>query len=156
VISDNHKHVSFKSEKKSRRYAVASRRASRQISGVNPDWKELCAIATKEVEATLMELPRELRDRAAKLPVTFEPSPNTGLQADGIAADTLGLFTGGEMAEEDAVPMPSQIILFLENLWDFAEGDENVFCDEVQATFLHELGHFLGLNEEDLTDRGLE
>ena len=104
----------------------------------------------------LAELPAELRERAAKLPVTFEPMPNEGLQADGIAADTLGLFTGAEFADEDAIPMPSQIILFLENLWDFAEGDEKVFCEEVHTTFLHELGHFLGLDEDDLTERGLE
>jgi len=123
---------------------------------MNIEWNELCALATKEIEATLAELPVELRERAAKLPVTFEPVPNAGLQADGIDSDVLGLFIGPEMAEEDAIPMPSQIILFLENLWDFAEGDENVFCDEVRTTFLHELGHFLGLDEDDLEDRGLE
>jgi len=88
--------------------------------------------------------------------VTLEPVPNPGLQADGIAPDVLGLFTGAEMAEEDAVPMPPQIILFLENLWDFAEGGEEIFRDEVRTTFLHELGHFLGLDEDDLFDRGLE
>ena len=103
-----------------------------------------------------MELPGELRERAAKLPVTFEPFPNAELQADGIAPDTLGLFTGAEFADEDALPMPPQIILFLENILDFAEGDENVFCDEVHTTFLHELGHYLGLDEGDLTERGLE
>ncbi|MDR3457231.1 MAG: metallopeptidase family protein [Verrucomicrobiae bacterium] len=123
---------------------------------MNPDWKELCEMATTEVEATLIELPRELRERAAKLPVTFEPAPNAGLQADGIDPDVLGLFIGPEMAEADAVPMPSQIILFLENIWDMTEGDENTFCDEVRTTFLHELGHFLGLDEDDLEERGLE
>jgi predicted Zn-dependent protease with MMP-like domain len=120
------------------------------------EWNELCALATKEIEATLAELPPELRERAAKLPVTFEPMPNAGLQEDGIAPDSLGLFTGGELAMEDAVPLPAQIILFLENLWDFAEGDEIVFLDEVRTTFLHELGHFLGLDEDDLIERGLE
>ena len=120
------------------------------------EWNELCALATKEIEATLAELPLELRERAAKLPVTFEPVPNAGLQADGIDSDVLGLFVGPEFAEEDAVPMPSQIILFLENLWDFAEGDEKVFLDEIRTTFLHELGHFLGIDEDDLEERGLE
>ena len=120
------------------------------------EWKELCELATAEVEETLAELPRELSERAAKLPVTFEPAPNAGLQADGIDPDVLGLFIGPEMAEEDAVPMPPQIILFLENIWDMAEGDENVFCEEVRTTFLHELGHFLGLDEDDLEERGLE
>lgn len=114
------------------------------------------ALALAEVETTLAALPKPLRESAEKLPVTFERQPNAGLQADGIEADTLGLFTGPEFADEGQVPMPPQIILFLENLWDFADGDEEIFRDEVHTTFLHELGHYLGLNENDLTERGLE
>jgi len=120
------------------------------------DWKKLRRLALAEVEATVEALPRPLRERAAKLPVTFERLPNAGLQADGIEADTLGLFTGAEFAEEGNVPMPPQIILFLENLWDFAEGDGEIFRDEVHTTYLHELGHYLGLDEDELTERGLE
>ena len=114
------------------------------------------ALALAEVEATLTALPKPLRERAQKLPVTFERQPNAGLQADGIEPDTLGLFTGAEFADEGNVPMPPQIILFLENLWDFAEGDEEIFRDEVHTTFMHELGHYLGLDEGELTERGLE
>ena len=120
------------------------------------NWKQLQALALAEVEATLVALPKPLRERAEKLPVTFERQPNAGLQADGIEADTLGLFTGPEFADEGQVPMPPQIILFLENLWDFAEGDEEIFSEEVRTTFLHELGHYLGLDEDELTERGLE
>lgn len=114
------------------------------------------ALALAEVEATLEALPKPLRERAEKLPVTFERQPNAGLQADGIEPDTLGLFTGPEFSDEGNVPMPPQIILFLENLWDFAEGDEEIFRVEVHTTFLHELGHYLGLDEDELTERGLE
>src|ERR1017187_4621750 len=114
------------------------------------------ALALAEVEATLEAFPKPLRDRAEKLPLTFERWPNAGLQADGIEADTLGLFTGPEFADEGNVPMPPQIILFLENLWDFAEGDDEIFRDEVRTTFLHELGHYLGLDEDELTERGLK
>ena len=113
-------------------------------------------LALSEIEATLAALPEPLREGAEKLPVTFERVPNAGLQADGIEADTLGLFTGAEFAEEGMVPLPPQIILFLENLWDFAEGDEEIFREEVHTTYLHELGHYLGLDEDDLTERGLE
>ena len=120
------------------------------------NWEKLQALALAEVEATLAALPKALRERAEKLPVTFERQPNAGLQADGIEANTLGLFTGPELADEGNVPMPPQIILFLENIWDFAEGDEKVFRDEAHTTFLHELGHYLGLNEDELTERGLE
>ncbi len=113
-------------------------------------------MASEEVEATLTALPKPLRDRARQLPVTLERVPNAGLQADGIEPDTLGLFTGAEFAEEGNVPLPPQIILFLENLWDLAEGDEKIFREEVRTTFLHELGHYLGLDEDELTERGLE
>lgn len=120
------------------------------------DWEKLQKLALEEIEMTLEDLPEPLRERAKKLPVTFERVPNSGLQADGIEVDTLGLFTGAELADEGATVLPPQIILFLENLWDFAEGDVEVFCDEIHTTFLHELGHFLGLGEDDLTERGLE
>lgn len=123
---------------------------------MNMDWNKLQELALGEVETTLAELPKALREEAQKLPVTFEPKPNAGLQADGVEADTLGLFTGAEFADAGGEVLPPQIILFLENLWDFAEGDQDVFCEEVHTTFMHELGHFLGLDEDDLTQRGLE
>ena len=123
---------------------------------MNANWEKLQASASAEVEATLATLPKPLRERAEKLPVTFERQPNAGLQADGIEVDTLGLFAGAGFADEGNVPMPPQIILFLQNIWDFAEGDEGIFRDEVHTTFLHELGHYLGLGEDELTERGLE
>ncbi len=123
---------------------------------MNLNWERLCRVASREVGATLAELPKPLRARADKLPVTFERQPNADLQTDGIEPDTLGLFTGPEFADEGNVPLPPQIILFLENLWDFAEGDEVIFGEEVRTTFLHELGHYLGLNEDEITGRGLE
>jgi predicted Zn-dependent protease with MMP-like domain len=126
------------------------------LCAVNLDWEKLCAVASAEVGKTLAALPKPLRERAEKLPVTFERQPNADLQADGIEADILGLFTGPEFADEENVPMPPQIILFLENIWDIAETDEKLFRDEVRTTFLHEFGHYLGLDEDDLVERGLE
>ncbi len=120
------------------------------------DWPKLEKLALAEVEATLSALPGPLRAQAQKLPVTLERRPNLAWQADGIEPDTLGLFTGPDFADEGNMPMPPQIILFLENLWDQAEGDEETFRDEVHTTLLHELGHYLGLDENDLTERGLE
>lgn len=90
------------------------------------------------------------------MPVTLERIPNAQLQEEGIEVDTLGIFIGAEFAEKGYIPVPSQIILFLENLWDYVEGDEKAFRDEIRTTFLHELGHFLGLDEDDLAKRGPE
>lgn len=125
---------------------------------MNMSWEELKKLALAEVEATLAALPAPLREEAAALPVTFERVPNASFVAEGIEPDTLGVFTGPAFTEEihSASPLPPQIILFLENLWDFAEEDEDLFLDEVHTTYLHELGHYLGLDEEDLFDRGLD
>ena len=122
------------------------------------NWKRLKTLALEEVEATLAELPAPLREKAQPLPVTFQRVPNAAQCRDGIEPDILGLFVGPEFAHEEvsAAPLPPQIILFLENLWDLAEADEEIFRDEVHTTYLHELGHYLGLDEDDLFDRGLE
>jgi predicted Zn-dependent protease with MMP-like domain len=122
------------------------------------DWQKLYALALEEVKATLAALPGPLRDRAQPLPVTFERLPNAAQRRDGVEPDTLGLFVGPEFADEEttSLPLPPQIILFLENIWDLAEADEEVFREEVHTTYLHELGHYLGLDEDDLFDRGLE
>jgi len=120
------------------------------------DMKALRAWATEEVEGIIEGLPAPLRQKAQDLPVTMEAAPEAGLIEDGIEVDTLGLFTGADHDSEDALPLPPQIILFLENLWDFSEGDAEVFREEVRRTYLHELGHYLGLDEDDLWDRGLD
>lgn len=120
-------------------------------------WVEALKHAEREVSDVLNALPPELRDQAKELTVSYERKPARRLVEEGIEEDTLGLFVGSALAEElHAAPIPQQIILYLENLWDFAEGDLEIFREEVRATFLHELGHYLGLDEDDLFDRGLE
>ena len=121
-------------------------------------WEKLSQLAQAEFTATLAALPGPLRKRAQPLPVTFERIPSAAFQAEGIEADTLGVFTGPAFGDEEhcASPLPPQIILFLENLWDFAEGDAEIYGTEVHTTYLHELGHYLGLDEDELTERGLE
>ena len=118
-------------------------------------WPRLVELAREEVAATIAELPDDLRPRAAALPVSYERLPSSALIEDGVEPDTLGLFVGGEFAHEDQVPLPAQIILFLENIHEMVEGDEEEFLEEVHITYIHELGHYLGLNEDDLDERGL-
>lgn len=118
-------------------------------------WPRSLELAREEVRTTVASLPDDLRPRAAALPVTYERVPSRAIRDDGIEPDTLGLFVGGDFSHADDVPMPAQIILYLENIWDMVEGDEKEFCEEVRITFMHELGHYLGLDEDDLDERGL-
>jgi predicted Zn-dependent protease with MMP-like domain len=125
---------------------------------VRLDWQKLHALALAEVKATLAALPEPLRDRAQPLPVTFERRPNAAQRRDGVEPDTLGVFVGPEFACEEtaALPLPPQIILYLENIWELVGAEEEFFREEVHTTYLHELGHYLGLDEDDLFERGLE
>ncbi len=122
------------------------------------DWERLHELALAEVAATLRSLPDPLRQRAEAVPVAFERRPGRSQRREGIEPDTLGLFTGPEFADEESslIPLPPRIFLFLENIWEQAQGDEEVFREEVHTTFLHELGHYLGLDEDGLIERGLE
>ncbi|MBL9140125.1 MAG: metallopeptidase family protein, partial [Verrucomicrobiales bacterium] len=111
---------------------------------MTPKWQDLLAAAKQEVEETLASLPAELRASAAQVPVIYERRPNQALVKDGLDPDLLGLFVGDARAEDGHhSALPSQILLFLENLWEFSEEDEEIFLDEVQTTYLHELGHYL-------------
>jgi predicted Zn-dependent protease with MMP-like domain len=119
----------------------------------------LIAIARQVVAAAERRLPAEVRKVAAQVPVCYEPTPNAGILAEGWEPDILGLFVGHEHGGElrsDGAPLPPQILLFLDNLWDYAEGDETVFRDEVRLTYLHELGHYLGWDEDEIARRGLD
>ena len=123
---------------------------------VEGTWQQLLEVARDEVRRTLAGLPGPLKEKAALVPVSFEAVPNDAILEDEYDPDLLGLFIGPPLAEPESSPLPPQIILFLENLWDFAGEDEALFREEVRTTHLHELGHYLGLDEIDLEERGLE
>ncbi len=120
--------------------------------------EKLTTLATDTVAAMQRRLPPEIRDVARRVPVHYEATPDADVIADGFEPDILGLFTGDSHGAEFANdnPAPPQILLYLENLWDYAGGDVREFREEVRLTYLHELGHYLGWDEDDLTARGLD
>jgi predicted Zn-dependent protease with MMP-like domain len=122
------------------------------------NYSRLVRAAERVVAATQRRLPPEVRAAAGPVPVCYEPRPNEAILAEGWEPDLLGLFVGHEhhAALAEAQPLPPQILLFLENILDAAEGDEQVFANEVRLTYLHELGHYLGWDEDEIARRGLE
>jgi predicted Zn-dependent protease with MMP-like domain len=117
------------------------------------DFTSLCAMAEEEVTMIVKVLPDEVKALAEACPITYEDRPD---REDGLEDDLLGLFEGASLIEEpgpDALPL---IRIFVGNLWDYTERDEQDFRDEVGTTYLHELGHYLGWDEEEVAERGLE
>ncbi|HUR56607.1 MAG TPA: metallopeptidase family protein [Opitutaceae bacterium] len=121
-------------------------------------FERLTKLAADTVGAAQRQLPSAIRPLARDVAVHYERRPEADVLADGFEPDILGLFTGNAHGTELAhdTPAPPQILLYLENLWDFAEADEGIFADEVRLTYLHELGHYLGWDEDDLAARGLD
>jgi predicted Zn-dependent protease with MMP-like domain len=121
-------------------------------------WKELCRVAQETVDHSRNRLPAELRVHADRVPVSLEPFPQGAMLDDeNVEPDILGLFVGASLATaaEGSDTLPPQILLFLENLWDHAEGNPAAYRDEVRITYLHELGHYLGWDEGEIDRRGL-
>lgn len=118
----------------------------------------LTKLAEETVAATRKELPGDIRTASSGVPVTCLDWPSDDILGDEFEPDILGLFVGPSHGTpgDDSQGLPPQILLFIGNLWDFADGDRGVFCDEVRLTYLHELGHYFGWDEDELADRGLE
>lgn len=119
---------------------------------------QLTTQAETIVAATRRKLPPEIRALAEKIPVTYADFPSDEILGDEFEPDILGLFVGNPYGVNDGGDngLPAQIFLFLENIYDLAEGDLRLFNDEVRLTYLHELGHYLGWDEADLEARGLD
>lgn len=117
-------------------------------------WYDRAEAVVQAVRATL---PAALRTAAQDLPVILEDRPGRTLLEEGFTDDLLGIFDAPEYADTTSTePQPPCIRLFIQNLRDEAEDNPDTFREEVRITFLHELGHFLGLDEDGLADRGLE
>ncbi|MFP6899302.1 MAG: metallopeptidase family protein [Opitutales bacterium] len=126
------------------------------MSESDPVYQRMLSLADNEVKAILAGLPDEVRDKAKDLTVMLEPWPSDDLVEDGVEPDLLGLFSGDAYPDGPSdAPLPPQVHLFLENLWDYCKEDENRFLEEVRVTYLHELGHYLGLDEDELFRRDL-
>lgn len=104
-----------------------------------------------------------LREFLGNVAIILEevPSEDLLMQYDPPAAPThiLGYFSGVSLQERSLENpwsnLPGAIVLFRRNLSRYARNREELL-DELRVTIFHEVGHFLGLDEEDLEKRGLD
>ena len=69
-------------------------------------------------------------------------------------AEHVTVFCEWEMSDPDCLESPS-ITFFLAELWDYCGEDLPTFDEEVSITYVHEFGHYFGLDESELEARGL-
>ena len=109
------------------------------------------------VRRVIAELPPDLRTLAERIPVFCEWEMAGHWLEEGVADDSMGLFSGpalNEPTDPDCLESPS-ITFFLSELWDYCGEDLPTFDEEVRITYIHEFGHYLGLDESELESRGL-
>ncbi|MCE9518354.1 MAG: metallopeptidase family protein [Verrucomicrobia bacterium] len=118
---------------------------------------KLLRLAETEVARAQSRLPADVRAAADECAVQFETIDDSLDADESLDDDLLGLFEGMNRLD----PLPSgpddrpRIRLFLDNLWDYSDGDELMFRREVRTTYLHELGHYLGWDEAQIEALGL-
>jgi len=112
------------------------------------------------VESSLGELPEEVRKHLQEIPVLVEPLPSPEVLLAGqppVSPDVLGLFVGRDLlarSHADLPGAPGAIYLFRRNLLR-ACADREELSREIRITVQHEVGHLLGLDEDDLERWGL-
>ena len=109
------------------------------------------------VRRVIAELPSDLRTLAERIPVFCEWEMAEHWLEEGVADDSMGLFSGPALNEPTDLGClePPSITFFLAELWDYCGEDLPTFDEEVRITYIHEFGHYLGLDESELEARGL-
>jgi predicted Zn-dependent protease with MMP-like domain len=97
-------------------------------------------------------LPDPFAEKLRSVPIILENRPSRALVEQGFDPRSFGLFEGPQHGED--APAPTRIVLFTSNLMA-AFADENLE-EQVEITVLHEVGHYFGLDEEDMVRLGLE
>lgn len=118
------------------------------------DMEQLGTWADEEIKAIIAILPKEVREAAMSCALSIEKKPDE--EDAELQGDELGLFEGTCLLDEPGPDAMPKISLFVENIWEWVGEDEQDFRDEVGTTFLHELGHYMGWDENEVADRGLE
>jgi predicted Zn-dependent protease with MMP-like domain len=106
-------------------------------------------------------IPDGLRKVLDQIPVVVQDLPEPSIlraERPPMRPDVLGLFVGAGLRERsvfDPPAPPEAIMIFQRNLELFCSTREDLVY-EINVTLVHEVGHALGLEEEDLKERGVD
>lgn len=114
-------------------------------------------------EQALKSLPETIHKYAENCPVIIEDLPSDEIvKREYVSPQVLGLFLGVPATEAGASPTlgtlqrvdTDRILLFKRNLERIAK-DHDDLVEQIQVTVKHEIGHFLGMDEEEVERLGL-
>jgi predicted Zn-dependent protease with MMP-like domain len=121
------------------------------------------AMLTAVVEEAKRALHPTIRTYLEQVAFVVEDVPSQELCREfdppALPGELLGFFSGTSLSDRSNddpwAQLPATITLFRRNLERIAY-DRDHLIEELRITVLHEVGHFLGLDEDDLEARGLD
>lgn len=143
-----------------REYArSAYERANALEPGQYPLPTEIPDAAFREAVADALDnLPRSVRDYIENVPVLVEDYPDPHLvEVERVSPQILGIFVGVPRTEAQAteqVPSLDRVVIYKKNLERVCR-DRDELVEQIQITVRHEIGHYLGLDEQDMERLGL-
>jgi predicted Zn-dependent protease with MMP-like domain len=108
----------------------------------------------KVVEESLDSLPQEFRSRIRNVAVLVEDMPPNQPQSGQQKRLLLGLFHGVPTTKKSIfdLPMgPDHIVLYQKNIEAVCSSEAEV-REQIRLTVIHELGHYFGMDENQLKD----
>ncbi len=141
----------------------AARQAFERANALDPDHYPLPTVVEddffrSEVEEAIDNLPRSIREYVEDVPVLVEDFPVSDLLSrESVSPQILGLYIGTPRTEAEITAQPpelTRVMLFKRNLEKICR-DRDDLVDQIQITVRHEIGHHLGLSEEDMERLGL-
>ncbi|MBA4684871.1 MAG: metallopeptidase family protein [Planctomycetes bacterium] len=132
----------------------------------NPPIPTISSEEAHELVATVLgELPEKILKEMEEVPIILEDLPELAMiqeSAGQISPDTLGLYSGSTVANDsqggfspqEGMPTTAVIRIYRRNLERMSRNKKNL-VEQVKITLLHEIGHHLGLDEEDVDRLGL-
>jgi predicted Zn-dependent protease with MMP-like domain len=114
----------------------------------------------RAVAEAIEALPEHAKPALENCIIDVQPIPSDeDLAQGGVSPLILGLFRGHAVDERSPVEaadhQTAHITLYQNNLERFATTREDLL-EEIRITVLHEVGHLLGLDEDELYERGLD
>jgi predicted Zn-dependent protease with MMP-like domain/lipopolysaccharide biosynthesis regulator YciM len=109
----------------------------------------------QEAENAYTQLPEVIRDKLEGVAILIEDRPSRSMVEQGTDPRIMGIFDGPVHHHgKNGHASPTRIVLFQKNIEVVCRSREQIL-EEIETTLLHEIGHYLGLDEDDLIDRGL-
>ena len=113
----------------------------------------------RAVRHAIDRIPGEIREHLANVTITVQKRPSREMLAElGMTPDDppLGLYEGASLLERsilDPPLLPDTIFIFQEPLEQMCTTREELER-EIEITVVHEVAHFLGMDEERLEELG--